>query len=418
MLSIIKHRRVTDAKEVDMPLTFTALEDNSSVQFYIGRLVTTEMVQYVEYSLDRGRTWTRVNNSDNVTVQINLPKLLQKDESVMFRGLSTTYAVNSLSSDRFSDFRFAQGKIKASGNIMSMLNPHFKNLKTITGEYAFTNMFCNNQRSFIEPPLLPATTLSKGCYESMFYDCNSLAIAPELPAKVLAEDCYKSMFDMCSSIAEPPILPALQLAKACYARMFARCSSLVNAPALPVTELAENCYASMFVQCTSLTTAPALPATELKYMCYIGMFQNCTSLVNAPALPAVDMTIVRESGGIYSGVYEEMFAGCTSLVNAPVLPATTLSVRCYQNMFSGCTSLLESPVLSASTLKSSCYSGMFSGCTLLNKITMLGTYLSGAFADWVKNVAATGTFVKRSDVTDIPSGNSGIPNGWTVEDAA
>ena len=416
MLSAIKHRRITGAKEIDMPLTFTALEDNSTVQFYIASPITTEMVEYVEYSMDNGRTWTKTYNRDGVTVEINLPRKLQEGESVMFRGSGSTYAVETSSSQRFSYFRLAEGKVKASGNIMSMLNPHFKNLKTIIGEYAFSGMFANNETSLIEPPLLPATTLSKGCYETMFYNCKALTISPALPATILAEKCYYSMFDLCNSLATVPELPATQLANNCYGRMFARCSSITTAPALPATQLAEGCYSNMFQNCTSLVTAPALPVTDLKYMCYSYMFSGCTSLINAPALPAMDLTIVSESGGIYYGVYDSMFSGCTSLVNPPELPATTLSNYCYEGMFRGCTSLVESPVLLAQTLKSSCYKEMFYGCTLLNKITMLGTYLSGALSDWVRNVAAAGTFVKRSDVTNIPSGNSGIPNGWTVED--
>jgi hypothetical protein len=34
----------------------------------------------------------------------------------------------------------------------------------------------------------------------------------------------------------------------------------------------------------------------------------------------------------------------------------------------------------------------------------------------VKSVASTGTFTKASGVTSWPTGNNGIPEGWTVNE--
>ena len=111
-----------------------------------------------------------------------------------------------------------------------------------------------------------------------------------------------------------------------------------------------------------------------------------------------------------------MFKGCTSLENAPELSATTLAQYCYNGMFWGCTSLKDAPALPATTLAYSCYSDMFLECTSLEKITMLATDISATYCldDWVKGVAATGTFTKASSMTTLPTGDSGIPSGWTV----
>jgi hypothetical protein len=59
---------------------------------------------------------------------------------------------------------------------------------------------------------------------------------------------------------------------------------------------------------------------------------------------------------------------------------------------------------------------MFQGCSNLNYIKMLATYISTNYCltDWVKNVSSTGTFVKNPAMTSLPTGNSGIPIGWTV----
>lgn len=47
---------------------------------------------------------------------------------------------------------------------------------------------------------------------------------------------------------------------------------------------------------------------------------------------------------------------------------------------------------------------------------MLATNISAnnCLAQWVSNVAPTGTFVKHTNMTSLPTGISGIPSGWTV----
>jgi hypothetical protein len=49
---------------------------------------------------------------------------------------------------------------------------------------------------------------------------------------------------------------------------------------------------------------------------------------------------------------------------------------------------------------------------------MLATDISewNCLNNWVDGVASSGTFVKHPDMTSLPTGTSGIPNGWTVED--
>ena len=222
---------------------------------------------------------------------------------------------------------------------------------------------------------------------------------------------FRHLFQNCTKLVDATelILPATTLAYGCYNSMFDGCTSLVTAPALPATTLANNCYNGMFISCTSLTSAPALPATTLADYCYYSMFSGCTSLVTAPELPA---TTLRYS------CYSFMFNACTNLTTAPsILPATTLANYCYAVMFQGCTSLVNAPELPATTLTVGCYNYMFSSCSNLNNITMLATDVSATdcLYHWVNGVASTGTFVKSSAMTSLPSGVNGIPEGWTVE---
>lgn len=170
----------------------------------------------------------------------------------------------------------------------------------------------------------------------------------------------------------------------CY--LFRDCTTIQSAEnlILPATVLTNSCYANMFYGCTSLTSAPELNATNLVDWCYANMFWYCTNLTSVPVL----------------------------------LPATTLTNGCYNSMFRDCTSLTTAPELPATTLVKSCYGQMFENCTSLNYVKMLATDISeySYLNNWVKNTSSTGTFVK-ADGVEIPTGTSGIPEGWTVETA-
>ena len=140
--------------------------------------------------------------------------------------------------------------------------------------------------------------------------------------------------------------------------------------------------------------------------CFYYLFRDCKALKTAPELSAV---------GLRSYCYANMFKDCTSLIAAPELPSTTLVSGCYGNMFSGCTSLTTAPELPATTLASNCYNSMFNGCTNLTYVKCLAEYSLANCTNWLNNVSATGTFVKKTGVT-WDSGSSGIPTGWTVEE--
>ena len=140
------------------------------------------------------------------------------------------------------------------------------------------------------------------------------------------------------------------------------------------------------------------------------IFRSNTNIVSAYKLLLPATTLIR-------ACYYCMFWGCSSLIMAPVLPATTLADYCYQAMFSGCTSLITAPELLASTMSYYCYSNMFYNCSQLNYIKCLATGTLNGISGWLQGVAATGTFVKAAGVI-WPEGASGIPSGWTVQDAA
>lgn len=138
----------------------------------------------------------------------------------------------------------SSGKVKAGGNILSLIN---------------------NQ------------PLSEYCFAGLFAGCINLVEAPKLPSIVLVAHCYESMFSE-TGITEAPELPATTLADYCYDDMFSYCPNLIAPPKLPATELAKSCYSFMFDNCESISKVPELPAITLKDECYKCMFQNCPQI--------------------------------------------------------------------------------------------------------------------------------------------
>ena len=200
-----------------------------------------------------------------------------------------------------------------------------------------------------------------------------------------------------------------------FLSLFSGATTLISAEnlSLPATTLSTRCYNRMFYNCINLTTVPndLLPATTLSEYCYNVMFKYCRSLTTVPQLPATTLA---------ARCYDSMFSDCGSLTTAPELPVTALTEGCYFGMFLNCGSLTTAPELLAPTLADNCYTFMFYGCTNLNYIKCLATNISASQCTniWVSGVAASGTFVKAASMNDWTSGSNGIPNNWTVQNAA
>ena len=210
---------------------------------------STAFTKTIDYKLNNGE-WVSITSntgSSAPTITVN------SGDKVQFRGNNAAYCDGGWNV-LYNSFSGSTASFEIEGNIMSLIyGDNFKNNSTIN-DYAFTGLFqqCVNLVS-AENLVLPATTLAKGCYKTMFRDCTSLTTAPS-------------------------ILPADTLETGCYAQMFMGCKSLTTAPELPATTLADNCYSGMFQFCRSLTTVPELPATNLTTQCYFNMFNGCNNL--------------------------------------------------------------------------------------------------------------------------------------------
>ncbi len=232
------------------PLTFEAKANG----FTVTLTSTLDPKPSLQYSIDGG-SWTDFTFSgDNATTPA-----VNTGHTISFRGDNTRFY--------YYDWEQHTSKFSCSqdcylyGNMMSLLSESSYATITSVGESAFCRLFYGNTNIYSHDTkqlLLPATTLARSCYESLFNGCTHLTTAPNLPAKTLAEYCYLSMFN--------------------------GCTGLVNAPVISAETLAANCCIFMFSECTSLTTGPTLSATTLVDYCYQYMFQNCSSLNSVTCL--------------------------------------------------------------------------------------------------------------------------------------
>ena len=227
-----------------------------NVSFTFKGTPSSSTIQQIEWSKDRNN-WTSVTLTANTTK--NVP--VDVGEKVYFKNSNGKCSQGSSAYLKFGSDR----NINVGGNIYTLLD--YTNYNVSLPQYAFANLFIGNNKLLDASKLvLPWTTLSDGCYQSMFEGCTSLTSAPALPATNIVGDCYNSMFQGCTSLITAPELPSTTLSYSCYQSMFNGCTSLTTAPSLPATTLAANCYQQMFSGCSSLnsvtTYADDISATD------------------------------------------------------------------------------------------------------------------------------------------------------------
>lgn len=245
-------------------LRFTAVDAGATVQLVANGAPNAVSLQY---SIDR-TSWS------NYTVGTTLT-LMNVDDVVYFRATATNATFSKAKDQDYYRFVFASGRVRAGGNIMSLLDVDAAT--SVVPAYAFCRLF-QGAANLVEAPNLLGRTLGESCYYSMFSGCSALAAAPALPAKALSSSCYESMFAQCTALTMAPALSAMSLADRCYYSMFRGCTALVNAPELSATTLTNACYGDMFHGCTAMVKAPALYAKTLSPSCYSNMFNGCTAL--------------------------------------------------------------------------------------------------------------------------------------------
>ena len=226
----------TDAEPT--PLTIEAVTPGTIVVTFNN--TTSDACNGMKYSLDGGLTKTEITSTTTI-------EGLKAGDKVQFYGIGTSNT--SYGYDPEVKISGGTAEVKVYGNIMSLLDETGFATKTDlpNANYVFYELFRENA-TLIDASelLLPAATLTFGCYQQMFEGCTNLTKAPKLPAATLADGCYSGMFYGCISLTTAPKLPATTLALECYNLMFFGCTSLTNAYVKAAYEDYNNECASMF----------------------------------------------------------------------------------------------------------------------------------------------------------------------------
>ena len=165
----------------------------------------------LEYSIDRGRTWTVWQPDNNG----NRSLTLTAGQRMYVRNTSDTQTGFSTGSNSYYQFAFTD-TVEAHGNTNSLL--------------------CKNADA--------VTYLSRHCFRSLFKDCTYLITAAELPATIVDISSYHGMFEDCASLIISPELPITELADSCCRIMFRNCTSLMEIRTRMTDISANNCILS------------------------------------------------------------------------------------------------------------------------------------------------------------------------------
>ena len=162
------------------PLTLVAAEDGKiTVTFNNGIVLKND----IHYTINGGAEQTIAKNTSgayDITVK--------KGDVVQLYSINTSLGGSAVAG--------ARGFTRA-------VDSGAKYATTIEANNAFYGLFAgaeklvNNTERLL---VLPATTLTEGCYDNMFSGCKGIEKAPELPAPKLEKGCYQEMFYDCAKL--------------------------------------------------------------------------------------------------------------------------------------------------------------------------------------------------------------------------
>ena len=190
------------------PLTLVAQADGKiTVTFNNGITLAND----IKYTINDGAEQTIAKNTSgayDITVK--------KGDVVQFYSLNTSLGGGSTvagargttravdSGAKYINIRPSM-KTEIYGNVMSLLKgkDNLESATALEAKNAFYGLFAgaeklvNNAERLL---VLPATTLTEGCYQDMFNGCKGIEKAPELPAPKLEKNCYQEMFYDCAKL--------------------------------------------------------------------------------------------------------------------------------------------------------------------------------------------------------------------------
>ena len=195
------------AVEKATPLTFLPLDDGKiTVTFYNGITLAGD----IHFTINDGQEQTIAKNTAGAfDIEVKKGDVVQlySQNSALGGGSSSAARALTRAVDEGAKYINIRPSMKTEifGNVMSLLKgkDNLEGANAIEANNAFYGLFSgaknlvNNAERLL---VLPATTLTEGCYDNMFSGCKGIEKAPELPAPTLVKDCYQEMFAGCSKL--------------------------------------------------------------------------------------------------------------------------------------------------------------------------------------------------------------------------
>ena len=206
---VVKNPSAEQLANVDKatPLTLVAQADGKiTVTFNNGIILAND----IKYTVNNGAEQSIAKNTTgayDITVK--------KGDVVQLYSINTSLGGSAVAGARGGTRAVDDGakyinirpsmKTEIFGNVMSLLKgkDNLESATTIEANNAFYGLFAgadklvNNTERLL---VLPATTLTEGCYDNMFSGCKGIEKAPELPAPKLEKGCYQEMFYDCAKL--------------------------------------------------------------------------------------------------------------------------------------------------------------------------------------------------------------------------
>ena len=161
------------------PLTVKATENNTVITF------TNKSQDIVTWYTSDGRSGVCPANGGQASVT------LKNGERVWFVGNENNNSHSDGSLEKSSHLS-TNKQCEIYGNVMSLLNWDYKSLSTLSAPNTFAHLFngeSNLKNNPSESLLLPATTLTEGCYKGMFSGCTGLSQLTIDAADITPTDC-------------------------------------------------------------------------------------------------------------------------------------------------------------------------------------------------------------------------------------
>lgn len=174
-----------------IPLTFEIIT-SGTILWKVN--TNTGGAKAIQYRLNGG-DWINITSTyEGTPISVSAGDILQ------LKGTNSAYCNDNYSYNYFD----STANYYVYGNIMSLIyGDNFIGQTTLEAPDTFYRLFANSSgltNHNVHKLLLPATTLTTGCYYNMFRNCISLKRAPELPATILQDSCYRQMFAYCESL--------------------------------------------------------------------------------------------------------------------------------------------------------------------------------------------------------------------------